>query len=510
MKIRGAALAAVLTGSVLTGVAGATASAGAASNPSITIRAIDREGKVIPVTASLQSPVISPTGIDETLTSAHPTKVPPGTYNIAAWIQEPAASAETLVDRKLVVTTSATITFDARKGRLIKFVVNDPTVAQDNVLAEPYSPNGWDAFDGYGGPSPAAVYAVPGTMAPGYVLSLEADLVRPNEFLSPVEYVLVRQLNGVIPSNLTFHVNTAGLASDHVTVKEIDPGQSGGVAFQPIQGNSLANLPALPMGQWAYPPFSIEFHFTPGYSWESQTFSGTNNLNNLHVLGVHHYAQTFDNATFGPTPEFFPEVVGNQLSAPAPTANGEHMFADPTQDESSSSGMAVSSGTTWLYEGTKLLASGTSGWVSAKISASPHWYTLRAQASRGAGATLWKSETVTLNFETQANGNGPDTFWPLINPSGLSLRNAARHGTKTAVRIYFTDLSIIPAHNVHVWESSNGGKTWRAVAVSQSGPHWTAVVTNPGTPGFVSLRVQGTDAAGATATVTTINAYAVS
>jgi hypothetical protein len=35
-------------------------------------------------------------------------------------------------------------------------------------------------------------------------------------------------------------------------------------------------------------------------------------------------------------------------------------------------------------------------------------------------------------------------------------------------------------------------------------------VTDPGKPGFVSLRVQGTDAAGSTATVTTINAYAVS
>jgi hypothetical protein len=504
MRVRMAALAAVLAGSVLTGVVAASPPAGAASNPEITIRAIDREGKVIAVTASLQSPVISPTGIDETLTSAHPTRVPRGTYNIAAWIQEPDNRAQTLVDRELVVAGSTTVTFDARKGHQIRFVVNDPTVAQDDVLAEPYSPNGWDAFDGYGGPSAPAVYAVPGTMAPGYYLSLQADLIRPHEFLSPVEYVLVRQLKGRIPANLTFAVNKAGLATDHVTVKAIDPGQSGGVAFQPA-----GNLPVLPMGQWAIPPFSIDFHFTPGYAWQSQTMSGTDNLNSLPVFGVHRYTQTFDNATFGPSPQFGPLVEGNQVSTPAPF--GDNLFTDPTQQQMTSFGMGVGSGQTWLYEGSKLLAHSAGGTISARISGTPHWYTLRVAASRDAGAVLWKSQTLSFNFAARANGNSPDTFWPQVVPAGLSLRNAARHGTSTAVRVYFSDgIAHLAAHGVKVWASANGGKTWQAVRVSPSGPHWTAVVTNPGKPGFVSLRVQGTDAAGSTATVTTINAYAVS
>jgi hypothetical protein len=509
MRLRRAALAAVLAGSVLAGVTTASAPAGAAQNPTVTIRAIDRGGKVVPVTASLQSPVISPTGIDETLTSAHATRVPRGTYNIAAWIQEPNGSAQTLVDRELTVSGNTTVTFDARQGHRILFKINgDSTVAQDSVLAEPYSPRGWDAFDGYGGPSAPAVYAVPGTMAPGYILSLEADLVRPNEFLSPVEYVLVRELTGKIPANLTFTVNKASLASDHVTVKAIDPGKSGGVAYQPIANENPGDLPALPFGQWAYPPFSIDFHFTPGYRWESQTMSGTDNLNNLPVLGVHGYSQTFDNATFGPSYEFGPLLGGNQLQTPVPW--GDYLFDDPTQQGGTSFGMAASSGQTWLYEGTKLIAHKVNGSVSATISASMHWYTLRVQASRGAGAVLWKSEALSFNFQAQANGNNPDTFWPLTIPSGLSVRNAAGHGTKTSVRIYFSDGSDIAVHNVRVWASVNGGKTWQAVKVSQSGPHWTAVVTNPAKAGYVSLRVQGTNAAGDTASVTTINAYAVS
>jgi len=510
MRLRRAALAAtVLAGSVLTGATMATAPAGAAQNPTVTIRAIDREGKVVAVTASLQSPVISPTGIDETLNSAHATRVPRGTYNLAAWIQEPNGSAETLVDRELTVSGNTTVTFDARQGHRILFKVNgDSTVAQDFVLAEPYSPAGWDAFDGYGGSSSPAVYAVPGTMAPGYILSLEADLIRPNEFLSPVEYVLVRQLKGKIPANLTFTVNKASLASDHVTVKAIDPGKSGGVAFQPIANGNLANLPALPVGQWAYPPFSIDFHFTPGYAWESQTMSGTDNLNDLPVFGVHSYSQTFDSATFGPSYQFGPLIGVSQLQTPLPW--GDYLFTDPTQQQGTSFGMAVSSGQTWLYEGTKLLAHKVNGGVSANISGTSHWYTLRVQANRGSGAVLWKSETLSFNFEARADGNNPDTFWPRIIPSGLSLRNAAGPGTRTPVRIYFSDGSDIAAHNAKVWASVNGGKTWQAVKVSQSGPHWTAVITNPATAGYVSLRVQGTNAAGDTASVTTINAYAVS
>jgi hypothetical protein len=53
------------------------------------------------------------------------------------------------------------------------------------------------------------------------------------------------------------------------------------------------------------------------------------------------------------------------------------------------------------------------------------------------------------------------------------------------------------------WEDVGGG-------ASESGPHWSAMVTNPTKPGDVSLRVQGTDSAGFTASATVINAYAVS
>jgi hypothetical protein len=504
-RLRITVLVMVLTGSTLTGAVTAPTPAGAATNPTITIRAIDREGKQVPVTASLQTPPHPGPGfVDVTLTSAHSTRVPRGLYNIAAWVVEPGFTAQTLVDRAITITKSVTVTFDARKGKRIQFAVNDPTVAQDYVLAEPFTISASEAFDGINFPEPQPTYAVPGRMAPGYYLALQADLTRPNTSPSPVEYQLYRVIKGVIPANLTFTYDKAKLASDQVTVKEIDPGARAGALFRPLP----LSLPAFSFGQSGTAPFSVDFHFTPGYAWESSTFSGTDNLNSRQVLGVRHYTQTFDNAVFGPSPSFGPDVENGQLQGPLGA-----LFIDPTQEPDASSG-TIASLETWLYEGTKLLAHKKNGTFSVPISATPHWYTIGVRASRGPGATLWRTLYLSYHFQdwSQDPAALSKNFWPRIIPRGLSLRNAAAHGTRTTVPIWFTNAedNDIGVSGVRVWASADGGKTWYALRVSRSGLRYTVVVRNQPRPGFVSLRVQGTDANGATATETVINAYRVS
>jgi hypothetical protein len=494
---------------VTSAASAAAAAAAAASEPSITIRAIDREGKTVAVTASLQSPVVSPSAINETLTSAHATRVPDGTYNIAAWVPEP-SGAQTLVDSDLVVTKSDTVTFDARKGKPVRFSVNDPTATVQAVEAEPYSPKGWWAFNSVGGPAPVPTYIVPGKMAPGMVLFLEATLTRPVP-TSPVEYILIKRISGTIPSDLTFSDKSAQLATDHVTVRAIDTDGFDQVQLEP-QISGISILPTTPTGQGGTPPFSVTFHLSPGYEWQSSAISGTNNINDLPVLGVHSYSQTFDNAVYGPSPEFGPMVDGSELE-PSTLPWGDYLLDDPTQQMVTSFGMTPASSQSWIYKGSKLLAHATNKGASTSISATPAWYTMRVQVNRGKGARLFTTETLSYNFEAAANGDpliGSD-FWPRIIPSGLNADNAARPGTQTTVINYFTDLEgNIAAHGVKVWASANGGKTWTAVRVTASGPHWSAVVTNPKQAGFVSLRVAGTDSLGYTASVTVINAYAVS
>jgi hypothetical protein len=88
--------------------------------------------------------------------------------------------------------------------------------------------------------------------------------------------------------------------------------------------------------------------------------------------------------------------------------------------------------------------------------------------------------------------------------------NAARRGTRTTLDVSFSDLAAgVAVHAVKVWSSVNGGRTWTALRTSGSGAHWSAVVANPAAAGYVSLRVQGTNAGGFWASVTAIRAYAV-
>jgi hypothetical protein len=103
------------------------------------------------------------------------------------------------------------------------------------------------------------------------------------------------------------------------------------------------------------------------------------------------------------------------------------------------------------------------------------------------------------------------SFWPRLVPVGLNWDNAEPRSTNSTVKISFAALKgTIAAHNVKAWASTNGGKTWTALHPAADGTGWDVVVSNPATAGYVSLRVQGTDAAGATASVTVVNAYAVS
>ena len=96
-------------------------------------------------------------------------------------------------------------------------------------------------------------------------------------------------------------------------------------------------------------------------------------------------------------------------------------------------------------------------------------------------------------------------------PQGVSEKNTAAGGSKTSVPITFDTLNgAIAAHDVAVWASVNGGKTWTPQRVIQSGNTWTIAVNNPTAAGYVSLKVQGEDSLGFEATVAAINAYAVS
>jgi hypothetical protein len=526
MRLRVAGVAAVLIGAAAAGIGAAAspveavvartapaataataATASSSQNPSIAIRAIDREGKPVPVTATLQS--ARKNSPQYTLTSAHPTQVPKGTYDLVTWVKDANATlANTLVDRQLVVTKSETVTFDARQGRPIEFSVNDATEGEVSVAAESYASSPGSDLRAAVGP----VYAIPGKLAPGFTLLLEASLYQFGGYPSPADYEIVRKFTGSIPTNLTFSYDSSQLALVHVTARAIDKGEYPAgydtVSVSPVVP-SLGYIP--PAQQSGNTPFGVDFYLSPGYRWNLGTVQGSDGTTTP-VLGARSYSQSLNDAVYGPSPLFGPTVDGNKLQLQ--WTMGEDLRVPPDL-----LGWGLDSPySAWLYRGSKLLAHGTNRGLTATISSKPTWYTVRVQVngdgSLGANWTpLFEYETDTFNFRAQSGDNSLASinFWPRMVPVGLNADNAEQPGTDSTVKISFAALKgAIAAHNVKVWASSNGGKTWTALHPAASGTAWDVVVTNPAAAGYVSLRAQGTNAAGFTASVTVINAYAVS
>jgi hypothetical protein len=536
MRRRVAVMTAVLVGLVAgagavaipAGAAVNTREVSAASEPSVTIKGIDREGKAVPVSASLES--AGSFGFQQTLSSSHATKVPAGSYNIAAWVWEPDKKAATLVDHAVTITASATVTFDARPGKQLRFTVNDSTVSQAGALAEPFDPatGQWAMWNNSFGPvDGSTVYLVPGALPSGWDLFLQANLVRPEPggTASPVEYELTKLVAGSIPSNLTFPSSKAGLAQDHVTDRDWGQGTDG-LMFAPhpvlsTGGGMTTEVPSVELGQQNFlVPASIDVYFSPGSLWESVDFAASDDVYGTPLLAGHTYSQTFGAAVFSPSPLFGPTLYGNTLASNETFGNSILVDAGSGPADNASVGLWPTDPQGWLYEGSKLIkhVSGYGANFVATIPATTQTYTMKVEADRVSGNNvpldgMAKSVTAVYVFTAKA---GQDTlsasnFWPRIVPQGLSLRDAAAGGSRTAVPITFdTTSGPIAAHDVAVWASVNGGKTWTALKVGHSGSTWTVTVANPNKAGYVSLKVQGENAAGFKATVTLINAYVVS
>jgi hypothetical protein len=546
MRRRIAVVAAVVLGTTAAG-AGAAVPAGAAvspgkvtvspgktkaaaigvGEPSVTVRAIDREGKAVAVTASFEP--AGSAAAQETLTSAHATKVPGGLYNVAAWVWEPGRKAATLVDREIQIESSQTVTFDARPGKPLRFTVNDSTVAVVGVMAEPFSPatgqmTWWN--HSYGPIDGAAVYLVPGPLPSGWDLFLEADLVRHEKdgAASPVEYDLVKILSGSVPANLTFASTRAGLALDHLTIRSFGEGIDS-MDFSPRElgqnGSGYGVLPSSGFGQSnVRTPASVNLYLSPGYEWQSvDAASNDDSYGAVPLVAGHRYAQTFNAAVFSPSPLLGPVVDGTTLRLTE--VFGNCLLVDPASQGagSESVGLYPTRPQGWLYQGSRLIAhaSGYGANLTAKIPATTQAYTLKFATTRVSADNapvngIAKSLTATYAFKAAAGDTSlaADAFWPRMIAQGVTEENAAARGSKTSLPITFDTVDgAIAAHNVAVWASANGGRTWTPLRVAHSGSTWTVSVTNPKAAGYVSLKVSGADAAGFTATVTAINAYAV-
>jgi hypothetical protein len=521
MRLRYAAVAAVLAGGSLAGIAAAVGPAVAAVHPAVapavTVSTVDRAGKRVSAQVQLEN---LKTGTVYDLTSGKAGRVPDGTYNVGAEIETPGNTpSETFVDRELTVSRAGSVTLDARPGRLVRFTVNDPRATTSQVFFVTGSPvTGFQYV--YGGAGGAATYVVPGKLPPGWNFYAMADLSSVTASGSPVEYGLIRVIKGDIPASPAWFSDISKLTTLHAAVRRLNPGDSQLVQLTPeVSGPSNPVWPLWPGGvsYGGTAPYTVQFRLTPGYAWQQSGPYGEELLNNAPVWGAHQYYETFGAATFGPNwaAEQAVEVVGSTLGFGTP--DGQWMLEDPAVAgvlDSNSAGLP-SSETAALYQGGKLIASADNG-GTVTIPAVTKWYR-EVVVARPDSGTMFTQVTLDYTFPAAAQPNdgsySPDYVVPTIRPSGLNGDNAARPGTRTTVPIslaYYTGPPVAGVRGVQVWASGNGGKTWAAVQVSHRGGTWTVTVTNPKTAGYVSLRVRAALSNGITTEVTVTDAYAVS
>ena len=97
-------------------------------------------------------------------------------------------------------------------------------------------------------------------------------------------------------------------------------------------------------------------------------------------------------------------------------------------------------------------------------------------------------------------------------PEGLDDSNRAKPGsvTRLPIRIERNPGSTpTETNSIRLEMSVDDGANWRKLPVARTGSGWSAMVPNPSTAGFVSLRAVATDTAGTGLTQTITRAYAV-
>ena len=166
-----------------------------------------------------------------------------------------------------------------------------------SVAAESYASSPGSDLRAAVGP----VYAIPGKLAPGFTLLLEASLYQFGGYPSPADYEIVRKFTGAIPANLTFSYNSSQLALVHVTARAIDKGEYPAgydtVSVSPVVPN-LGYIP--PAQQSGNTPFGVDFYLSPGYRWNLGTVQGSD-VTTTPVLGARSYSQSLNSAVYGPT-----------------------------------------------------------------------------------------------------------------------------------------------------------------------------------------------------------------
>lgn len=480
----------------------------------LTLQVTDRAGhRVAPTDAQVMA-VATGTNID--LGSGTRRLLVPGRYNVAAWIPTGAGPnpSLTLADQVINLTRNTTLVLDARQGRKVRLSLNDAS-AQAELLEIAPIVNGFWAFN------PTTVFPPAGST---YVIPMSSRLMQLYVYSvwekkgntltspSPFRYDIIRIFHGGIPRAPVVATRRSQLVRIDLTVRRTAASEQATLEFSPMAtvpvplnaGTTLGSTPA-----------RLISYRTPGFRWEPivtwQTPTGSFRDTDLNQgpYGPGRFSELWGAAVLAVGQNCMAaDLQGRSLligitGACIPIGDSLH----PSDEQSGGSQLFR------LFMGSRLLGHTTNNQMNVRIPAGAHSYRLSLNAARAAGALV--STRVSGVWQFTANPANPGAVIQLFTfqlvPAGLNARNHAVAGSVTQVPLRIFDALgnqvTLPA--VHVWASSNDGRTWRPVAFHLVGGHYVISVRDAAAPGFTSLRVLAGDRHGNSEQLTVIRAWAV-
>jgi hypothetical protein len=437
-----------------------------------------------------------------------------GRYVVGSAIETPgtgsAQLSETMIAKTVTVSRSATVTLDARTGRLLTVgfhAAGARQVFQGGALCDGSGAGAMLAgvYDDpvgttYVGPVPKGVqlfYQSRWQSGTGTIYDLAGAAAKGSKAaphfrdrVSELAKVGLQLRTGESPAG-----PGSGLLLDH------------GANCEP--GGDVLQVTA---------PWATTDYMQAG-SWSAEVGIGARTLYWSRSLKAgRNYTVALGAAVYGPWPSIdgtlFPAINSSQFTFLPGT-----LFGDPVAFGNVSCAASIES---VLSRGTSTLrrshATGCNDKALTRTLPRSGWYRLQVTGTQ----RTQLSSKVRLNWHFYAK-LGPERLSPVALPVtltefrayGLSLGNAAPAGglTRIAAQVVKAGYPSAPSpanrlKSVRLEASFDGGATWHELTLRRSGSEWTAAVRDPAS-GFVALRSIVVNTAGDSSTQTVYNAYAI-
>ncbi|MEV5965668.1 S8 family serine peptidase [Kribbella sp. NPDC051952] len=437
-------------------------------------------------------------------------RLPPGDYTLDVDVSDQDDAAYAMVAPNIHLTANATVVLDARQARKVAIDVPAPDAQQSFVEADYIrtSPDGEHRYEQYFGAVGATeLYTLGlGSTLPADQLTTMIASHWDGELAgTPYSYRPVEVVAGRFPTGLQRTVHDNELATVRTNLN-----RSTGDGYQLSASPSVDGHTILGMARALDAPGTLVQHLESGavswYQTVEETGPDDTVLTTLATTDGTSYRagrsyQERWNAAARGIRDVSARRSGDQLEvdlARIADADGHGGYA------------AIDAGAARLYRNDVLVGESEDyGLVSAE-GLPPEQATIRLETT----ATL-PSNPAKIDYRATFRSQAGDAVTPLWTVGYQPIVNNLNVGTWTPT----TKLPVLPStpagqsshalKSVRVEVSGDGGKTWRAAQVQCVGERrYQATFATP--HGAVSLRTTVTDAAGTTATQTTLGAYVVS